>query len=441
LGTAATTIAAGLETAIRDGQLAPGARLPTHRDLARRHGVALNTASHAMRLLAARGLVVGETGRGSFVRTPNHVDAGSFALQAGAPELIDLARNVMPLPGLAERFERAAHAVLRRGRDGLLDYQPHAGRAADRAAGAQWLSRAGHLPNDPSRVLVCAGAQHAITVALLAVAKPGDAVAAEALTWPGLRASAAALGLELLPVPMDGDGLRPRALLRLAARRRIAALYCMPSLQNPTAATMPAARRETVAALARRLDFQIIEDDAYGFLASEGPAPLPPLAALVPERCWHVRSLSKSLAPGLRTAWLMVPPEQGGRAAEMIRATIWSTPPLGPAIASLWVADGTAGALEAERRREAAARQGIAAAVLPASSCRTRPTSMHVWLELPAGMRAQAMVEQAAAAGVRIMPGAAFGIGCAPNAVRLSLCAPPARADLERALSIVAALR
>jgi len=89
LGIAATAIAAGLEAAIWDGQLAPGARLPTHRDLAHRHGVALNTASRAMRLLAARGLVVGETGRGSFVRTPGHVDAGSFELQAGAPELID----------------------------------------------------------------------------------------------------------------------------------------------------------------------------------------------------------------------------------------------------------------------------------------------------------------------------------------------------------------
>lgn len=156
--TTAASIAAGLEQDIRSGCLPPGARLPTHRDLAHRHGVALNTASHAMRLLAARGIVVGEVGRGSYVRAPGHIDAASFRIEPGAADVIDLGRNVMPLPGLAERFEAAARTVLRRERDALADYQPHAGRAADRAAGAAWLSRTGHLPNDPSRVVVCARA-------------------------------------------------------------------------------------------------------------------------------------------------------------------------------------------------------------------------------------------------------------------------------------------
>ena len=223
MGTSAKDIAAILEAEIREGRLLPGARLPTHRDLAFRHGLALNTASSAMRLLEMRGLVVGEVGRGSFVRAPGHADTASFRIEEGAPGLIDLSRNVMSLPGLADRFERAARLVLRRERAALADYQPHAGRAADRAAGAAWLSRRG-LPDDPSRVVICAGAQHAVTVALMATTRPGDAIAVEALSWPGIAASAAALGLEVLPVPMDEDGLRPRALLRLAVRRRIAAL-------------------------------------------------------------------------------------------------------------------------------------------------------------------------------------------------------------------------
>lgn len=377
MGTGAKDVAAILEAEIRAGGLLPGTRLPTHRDLALRHGVALNTASRAMRLLEARGPVSGEVGRGSFVRAPGHVDAASFRIEEGASGLIDLSRNVMSLPGLADRFERAARLVLRRERVALADYQPHAGRAADRAAGAAWLSRRG-LPDDPSRVVICAGAQHAVTVALLATTRPGDAIAVEALSWPGIAASAAALGLEVLPVPMDGDGLRPRALLRLAARRRITALYCMPSLQNPTGVTMPAPRREAVAAIARRFDVRIIEDDAYGFLTEDDPL-IPPLAAYAPERSWHLRSTSKSFTPGLRAAWMLVPPGCEEQAANLVRATVWTAPPLGAAIASLWVGDGTALHLEAEKRREARARQALAGSLLPIrASPRSHPASMHL---------------------------------------------------------------
>ena len=432
----AQDIAAELEAKIRDGTLPPGARLPTHRELAFRHGVALNTASHAMRLLAARGLLVGEVGRGSFVRAPGHIDAASFRIEGGASDSIDLARNVMPLPGLFDRFERAARHVLRRERAALADYQPHAGRAADRAAGAAWLSRRG-LPDDPSRVVICAGAQHAVTVALMATTRPGDSIAVEALSWPGIKASAAALGLEILPVPMDGNGLRPRALLQLAARHRIAALYCMPSLHNPTATTMPVRRREAVAAIARRLDFCLIEDDAYGFLTGDDP-PVPPLAALAPERTWHLRSTSKSFTPGLRAAWMLVPPGQEERAANLIRATIWTAPPLGAAIASLWVGDGTAAVLEAEKRREARARQAIAASLLPIGAfASAHPASMHLWLNLPPAVSSQDIVQRLALRGVKITPGAAFGTGSAPNSLRLALGAPLKRADLERALLIL----
>ncbi|MBP0495188.1 PLP-dependent aminotransferase family protein [Roseomonas indoligenes] len=432
----ARTIAAALEAEIREGGLLPGTRLPTHRELAFRHGVALNTASRAMRLLETRGLVVGEVGRGSFVRAPGHVDAASFRIEERAPGIIDLARNVMPLPGLADRFERAARLVLRRERAALADYQPHAGRAADRAAGAAWMARRG-LPDDPARVVICAGAQHAVTVALMATTRPGDTIAVEALTWPGIRASAAALGLEVVPVPMDGEGLRPRVLLRLALRHRIAALYLMPSLQNPTGVTMPARRREAVAAIARRLDFRLIEDDAYGFLTEED-LPVPPLATLVPELAWYLRSTSKSFAPGLRAAWMLVPPGQEERAANLIRATVWTAPPLGAAIASLWVGDGTAALLEAAKRREARARQALAASLLPLRAAPSaHPASMHLWLDLPPAMSAQDMVQRVAAQGVSITPGAAFAVGSAPNGIRLALGAPVERAELERALCII----
>lgn len=428
----AASIAAVLGARIHSGELPPGARLPTHRELAHEHGVALNTATRAMRLLANRGLVVGEVGRGSYVRAPGHADGAVLRIEAGPPGLIDLGGNVMPLPGLAERFERAARAVLRRGREALADYQPHAGRSEDRAAGAAWLSRGGHLPNDATRVVVCAGSQHATLVALMATTRPGDAVAVEALTWPGVKAAAAALRLELVPIGLDAHGLRPRELLRAAVHRPIAAVYLTPTIQNPTSAVMPLRRREEVATIARRLDFQIIEDDAYGFLAGDDEPP--PLAALAPERTWYARTTSKALTPGLRTAWLMVPPGEERRAADLIRATVWMAPPLGAAIASLWVADGTAARLVADKLREAGVRQDMAARALPSRwGRRTHPSSMHLWVDLPKGLRAANAVRKAADAGVRVTAGEAFSVASSPNAVRLALGRPLRREDLADA--------
>jgi DNA-binding transcriptional MocR family regulator len=212
----------------------------------------------------------------------------------------------------------------------------------------------------------------------------------------------------------------------------------MPSLQNPTTATTPLASREAVAALARRLDFQVIEDDVYGFLLPEG-AP-PPLATIAPGRTWYVRSLSKSLAPGLRTAYLLAPPGQEERTARLIRATVWSAPSFGPAIASHWIADGTAAKLVSERRQEAQARQEIALAILPPEIGRPTQSAMHLWMELPGRFQAQTLTEAAATAGTQIAPGSAFGVGCSPNAVRFSLCAPPSRADLTCGLTGLTAL-
>ncbi len=438
MGTSAREIADQLEEEIKSGQWLPGSKLPTHRELAQRTGVALNTASLAMKHLVKRGLISGEVGRGSFVRAASHIDKASFRIERDQPDLVNLSYNVMPLPGLTDLFETAAHAVLRRERALLADYQPHAGRSVDRVLGATWLARHGHLPNDPSRIMICAGAQHAVTVALLATAKSGGLLAVEAFTWPGIKACAEVLGIEIVPVPMDHQGIKPGALLRLAAQRRLSALYCMPALHNPTGVVLSKKRRDAIAAIARRLDFQIIEDDAYGFLTEtekDGhPSITAPLAALAPERTWYIRSTSKSLTPGLRASWLLVPPGESERATNIIRATVWTAPPLGAAIASLWVGDGTAKKIEADKRQEAFDRQKLARSMLNGCSEYSHPCSMHLWVGLPIGVRPQKIAELATSHGVRVTPGEVFGISSAPNRIRLAIGAPLHRRHLTFAL-------
>ncbi len=438
----AKAIAETLEAEIKNGRRLPGSKLPTHRDLAYQHRVALNTASLAMHILAAKGLVVGEVGRGSFVRTPTHIDVASFRIEANDnPKVVNLAHNVMPLPGLAKRYEVAARTVLARDYELLAGYQPHAGRAADRTSGARWLARSGYLPDDPSRVVVCAGAQHAVFIALSMAAKAGDTIAVEALTWPGIKACASMLGIKVVGVPLDAHGLRPQDLTRIATQHRIAALYCMPALHNPTGVVTSNQRREKLAAIARKLDFQIIEDNAYGFLAENMEEEAPPVAVFAPERTWHIRSTSKSLLPGLRACWMLIPFDRERQATDAIRATVWTTPPLGSAVASLWVEDGTALSVEDDKRQEARARNAMARQYLPemiSQSCHS--SSMHLWVTLPKGLHAQEIVRQAAMRGVIVTPGSAFGIGSAPNTIRLAIGAPLARSEFERALHVLGKL-
>src|SRR5690606_14622163 len=124
------------------------------------------------------------------------------------------------------------------------------------------------------------------------------------ITYPGIRSIAAQLRLRLAGLPMDGDGILPDAFAAACERDRPKALYLNPTLHNPLTLTMPAARRAEIAAVAQRYRVPIVEDDAYGFIPADGPAPL---AAHAPDLTWHIGGLSKCIGAGLRLAYVAAP--------------------------------------------------------------------------------------------------------------------------------------
>ena len=125
----------------------------------------------------------------------------------------------------------------------------------------------------------------------------------EALTFPGIKAAAAQLGVRLVGVAMDDDGVRPDALDEACRKHKPKAVYLVPTLHNPTTATMGPARRKAVADIIRKRDTILIEDDVYGPL--EPPAS--PIANLIPERTYLAASSPKCIAPALRVAYLLAP--------------------------------------------------------------------------------------------------------------------------------------
>ncbi len=428
-GHAYERIVSRLAADIEDGRLAPGARLPTQRALAEEIGVGLGTVTRAYAEAEARGLIEGVVGRGSFVT----------AARAPSPDSgpVDLAHNIPPLAPADAALRRTIAALARRG-DLMqrLDYAPAGGFPADRAAGALWLQRNANFPDAAAERVICtAGAQQAITVALAAACRPGDAVIAEEATFHGIKLAAAHLGLRLIPAAMDAEGLTPDALDRAAAESGARAAYVLP-FQNPTARVMGLARRREIIATARRRGVTLIEDDLYApHVADLG---LPPLAHLAPDQVAYVSGLSKSLAPGVRTGYLIPPQPLRTAALEALRAVAFGPPTFGAAVASEWIESGAAFAILEAIRAELTLRTDLARQILgPHIEPIGHRETPHIWLPL-AELEAERVAGQALRAGVQITsPQAPFLPGVPVNGLRVCLGAAPDLAALERGLTAV----
>ena len=423
---------------VAGGALRTGSRLPTHRELADRLGVTVGTVSRAYSEAARQGLISGEVGRGTVVR-----GGGESAADPGDGDgPVDLGQNHPPDPaGHPQRtalLGALATLTARADAGRLLDYPAAGGNAADREAGASWIERAG-VEASPEHVLVCTGSQHGLTVVLATQLEPGDLLLTESLTYAGLKSVAGLLHLRLKGLPMDAQGLRPEALEAACREGGAKALYLIPTLHNPTTAVMPEDRRREIAAIARAHGLAIVEDDVHGLLPRERPRPI---AALAPERSYYLTSTSKTLAPGLRIAYVLAPPEMVARLAGSLRATTWAVAPLMAAVASTWIRDGTADALVAARRQEALERQAIARDRLAGADFETKPEAYYLWLRLPEPWRGDAFAAEARARGVLVTPAETFAVGRAPvpHAVRLCLGAARTRAALSRGLGAVAGL-
>ncbi len=404
---------------IRGGRLLPGTRLSTHRKLAADHGLALATATRVYAELEVMGLVSGEVGRGTFVRETALSPGLGIDQKAVAVGMTDFNFNYPSLPGQAELLRMALRQLALSGDlDSLLRYQPHAGRTHERAAVARHLSVRG-LTVESEQVLIFNGAQQGLAVALMASLKPGDVIAADALTYSGFKVLAQALHLEVVPIPAGVEGPDLEALEYLCKSRRIKALYMMPTLHNPLGWVMSLEVREQLVVLARKHDLLIVEDAAYAFLADNPPVPL---AQLAPERTVYVSGLSKSVATGLRVGFVAAPLDKVSAMERTIRATTWNTPGVLTAIATGWLEDGTVLKLEAEKRLDAEARQAAAREVLEGIEFVGHPSSYFLWLPLPEDARADQIALALLQEKVAVSTAEPFSISTStPHALRLAL--------------------
>lgn len=417
---------------ITAGRLRPGQRLPPQRVFARRRGIAGSTAGRVYGELVRRGLVVGEVGRGTFVRAAVPGQGGRALIESSTAAPVNLELNYPSAPGQSELLAPALAPLLRP--DVLTEaLRPAAatGTVAAREAAAGLLATPGWRPA-PERLLFAGNARQAIAATLASLVRPGGRVGVEPLTYPLVKEIAARLGITLVALDADEGGLRPESVAAAHRTARLSALYLQPTLHNPTSVTTGEPRRRDIAEVVRELGLPVVEDRIWSFLHPHAPAPL---AAHAPELTHVVDGLSKRVAPGLTVGFLVVPPHRVNAVGAAIRSGGWSAGRFALEAGVRWIGDGTMERLVAAKRADAAQRQRLAAEELRGFAVRAEPHTYYVWWELPAPWRADTFTAAAAAHGIAVTPGPAFAVDPSrtPDAVRLGL-ASAAVPDLVRAL-------
>ncbi|MEV4754552.1 PLP-dependent aminotransferase family protein [Micromonospora sp. NPDC049559] len=299
----------GIETAvrdaIRDGRLRLGTTLPSTRALARDLGVARGTVNEAYSQLAAEGYLLARQGAACRVvwvpppaeesTVPATEETRHWDLRPGRAYSASFPRQV---------WAKAVRRVLRDIPDEALGYGDSQGTFALRDALTTYLGRARGVRTDPGRLLVCSGFTQALTVVCGALRAMGaTTLATENPNAPRFREIVRQMGLDVVPVPCDEDGLRVDHL----AHRSADAVLVTPAHQYPLGGTLSAARRAALVEWARDNDALIIEDDYDGEFRFDRH-PVAALQQMDPDHVVYAGTASKTLAPGIRLGWVTLPP-------------------------------------------------------------------------------------------------------------------------------------
>ncbi len=415
---------------IKRGHLKPGDKMLPQREFAYQTGIAASTASRVYAELVRRGVVVGEVGRGTFIRAFDH---RSPELGEPAREPINMQFNFSVLEGQAEDMLSGLSNLQRPDilENAMLPIKAD-GDSRGRSAAASLLKFGDWMPN-PDHILFTAGGRQGIAAAMSSIASPGDRLGIEYLTYPVIKGIAARLGINLVPIEMDEEGLSVDMLAREHASMPLKGIYFQPTLHNPLGTTMSEGRRQQLADFIGGAKIYVIEDVLYGFLKRYAP-----IGKLVPEYSLTVESLSKRLSPGLSFGFTVCPEELREGYIAALRTGGWIASGLSYATCINWIADGTVAKYEELRREEARERQKIVSDILGEFKIYTDPVSYHFWMELPGDWRAESFCAAVASRGVAISPASIFYVtpGAASNHIRVAI-APPNDTNLIKGLKLI----
>jgi GntR family transcriptional regulator/MocR family aminotransferase len=394
-----------LRAAIRSGRLRAGAKLPASRLLAAELEVSRGVVVEAYSQLVAEGYLVARSGDGTRIADGlAHQPPAPRAPSAGARRIrYDLRSGVPDLSFFPRReWQSASATVLRELPDVALSYGSRRGMRRLRIALADYLGRVRAVVADPERVFISAGATHGMGILWQTLRQRGaQRVAVEDPAWPAIPQTVVQAGLEVVPVAVDRGGLDVRTLEHVD----VDAVVLAPAHQYPIGTVLAPERRVELIAWARRRGTLIVEDD-YDAEYRYDREPIAALQGLAPDCVAYVGTASKTLAPGVRLGWVLVPSHLVGEmSAQHGVARAVPSALTQAAYATLLERGEIDRHLRRTRRRYHARRNVLIdalAAALPEMSVGGAAAGLHLIAWLPDGADESAIADAAAERGVAI---------------------------------------
>jgi DNA-binding transcriptional MocR family regulator len=433
-------IAEQIKTQISNGNLPPNTRLPTVRQLAADVGITRLTAQNAYAELQADGWLEATVGRGTFVSsavqtisltpqvgqylTPDHAVDDMIALS----QVLGVRSMAMAQPDAAffpiDEFWRHLDRLKPVAGD-LFGYGSIQGDADLRVEVAKMLGEVG-ITAVPGDILITAGAMQSVMLLAQAIAKAGDTVLVEQPTFLGTLHILETQGLNWVGIPFAGAGPNLAALEQSLQTCKPAFYYTVPNFHNPTGISMDLARREAVLSLMAAYDCLVVEDDIYGALAFDGPPPLPLKALDTENRVIYLSSFSKSLMPGLRTGFILMPEALQTRLLSLRRANDLCGPALTHRALAHFMRDGglkrhLKRVLPIYRERRDALLAALASEMPPGVTWTHPEGGFCTWVTMPRLFASGQLYRQALENGFAFTPGEAYMLD-EPNKEFMRLC-------------------
>lgn len=427
-------LAKQLETDIIKGSLLPGTKLPPQRELADFLDINVSTVSKAFKVCELKGLLSATVGSGTFVS----YDAlsNSYLLSDSKPRSVIEMGATMP--------DSASYEPLMLQLKNMMnepDFEKWFGysRAGDmlwQKDAAVKLMHKGGYHTDVNSILFANGGQNAITAVLASLCKHGDKIGTDPHTYSGLKTSAAMLGVQLVPIKQKDGEMSGDALADACKNDQLKGIYLIPDYQNPTTHRMSLAGRQAIARVAKEHNIFIIEDATYHLLCKD---PVQAVATFAPEQTIYIASLSKTIAPGLRMAYVSAPKQYKNPLSNALYNINISVSPLLAEIAARLIVSNNLDTIIDTHRKNTIYRNQLVNNYLSDYKCYGDETVIFRWLQLPANSSGTDFEALALEHDVEVYAAERFTVGNSipEKAVRLSICAPETNEQLEKGLMIL----
>lgn len=427
-------LALQLEKDISEGVLKPGTMLPPQRELADYLDINLSTISRAFKICEQKGLILGVVGRGTFVAS-DVMSSGVFLRSSREEKLIEMGA-IVPAIEPNQFVLKALQRLLKEPEaHNLLRYDLSEDNVMQKRAAAKWLERSNYK-TDSEFILFAAGGQNALAGILSTLFQCGDKIGTNEVIYPGIKSLAKMLGIQLIPIPERKGELFSDTLRQVCKKEGLKGVYLIPDYHNPTTHTMDTDTRKEIANVAKELDIIVIED-AINSLLRENP--LPPIASYARNNVIYVSSVSKTLSPGLRIAFI----DCGKRYYKELAVGLYSmnimiSPILIETTIRLIHSKEADDILNSRREHTRKRNQKLneilgSYTILGDELCNFR------WLILPKGFTGRTFELCAKNAGVQIYCAERFVVGNSkvPCAVRIAVTAESLDEDFEKGLYIM----